>query len=162
MPVLPDPMSAIEVLRRLRRFLLVLTVLLFGGALTELWLVDHTEDPIQWLAFGFAILGALAALLVLFRESRATLLTLRVCMVAVVLGSLFGVYEHVTGNIAFQREIRPDSSTAKLLSSGLAGGNPLLAPGVLAVAAILGLSATYRQTGTNEHQGSLESSQNDL
>lgn len=150
------PMSAIEVLRRLRRFLLLFTVLLFGGALTELWLVNHTEDPIQWLAFGFAILGALAVLLLLFRESRATLLIFRVCMVVVALGSLFGVYEHVAGNVAFQREIRPDSSTAQLLSSGLRGGNPLLAPGVLAVAAVLGLSATYRQTATTDD---LESSQ---
>lgn len=141
-------MSAIEVLRRVRRFLLLLTVLLFGGALTELWLVGHTEDRIQWLAFGFAILGALAALLFLFRQSRATLLILRLCMVVVALGSLFGIYEHVTGNIAFQREIRPDSSTTQLISSGLSGGNPLLAPGVLAVAAILGLIATYRQSST--------------
>jgi fatty acid desaturase len=152
MPVLPGPMSPIEVLRRLRRFLLLLTVLLFGGALIELWLVGHTEDRIQWLAFGFAILGALAALLVLFRESRATLLILRVCMVVVLLGSLFGVYEHVTGNISFQREIRPNSSTARLISSGLSGGNPLLAPGVLAVAAILGLGATYRQDSTSEEK----------
>jgi fatty acid desaturase len=150
-------MTAIEVLRRLRRFLLLVTVLLFGGALTELWLVRHTQEAIQWLAFAFAILGAFAALLVLFRESRATLLIFRVCMVVVALGSLFGIYEHVTGNVAFQREIRPDSSTAQLISSGLRGGNPLLAPGVLAVAAILGLSATYRQGVTRDEENSSES-----
>lgn len=158
MPVLPGPMSASEVLRRLRRFLLLFTVLLFGGAITELWLVGHTQDAIQWLAFAFAIIGASAALLVLFRQSRATLRILRVCMVIVALGSLFGIYQHITGNIAFQKEIRPDSSTAQLLSSGLRGGNPLLAPGVLAVAAVLGLSATYRQTNSSGEEESPEES----
>ncbi|MFN2500063.1 MAG: hypothetical protein ABR557_13350 [Pyrinomonadaceae bacterium] len=69
---------------------------------------------------------------------------LRVCMPVVVLGSLFGMYQHVSGNVAFAREVKPNSSTTELVWRGLQGGNPLLAPGVLAVAAVLALSATYR------------------
>jgi len=137
-------MSADEVLGQLRRFLLVLSVLLSCGAITELWLVGHTEDPIQWLAFVLAGLGAIAALVALILPGRATVRLLRVCMAVVVLGSLFGIYEHITGNIAFEREIHPDMSTGEAVWKGLQGANPLLAPGILAIAALLALSATYR------------------
>ncbi len=138
-----------EVLRRLRTFPLVLSLFLFGGALVELWLVGHTEDVIQWIAFALAGAGALSVTLTLFRFGRATVRLLRVCMVVVALGSLFGVYEHFSGNVAFAREVKPNSSNAELFWRGLQGGNPLLAPGVLAVAAVLALSTTYRYEVTS-------------
>jgi hypothetical protein len=120
--------------------------MLFCGALVELWLVNHTEDLIQWIPFGLSIAGSLTVLLVLFRPGRVTVRLLRGCMVLVALGSLFGIYEHVEGNIAFAREIQPNSPTFGLVMSGLRGANPLLAPGILAVAAVLALSATYRDS----------------
>jgi hypothetical protein len=137
-------MTAAEILSRLRRFLLLLSLFLFGGALIELWLVGHTKELVQWIAFALAGAGAFTLLLVLFRLSPATVRILRVCMLLVVLGSMFGMYEHFSGNVAFAREIQPDSTTSRLFWRGLQGGNPLLAPGVLGVAAILALSATYR------------------
>jgi hypothetical protein len=137
-------MTAAEILRRLRKFLLVLALSLFAGALVELWLVGHTKEFVQWIAFVLAGAGALASMLVLFRLSFATVRILRVCMIVVALGSLFGIYQHVSGNVALAREIHPDSSTSHLFWRGLQGGNPLLAPGVLAVAALVALSATYR------------------
>jgi hypothetical protein len=142
-------MSADDVLGQLRRFLLVLSVVLFCGAIIELWLVGHTEDPIQWLAFVLAGLGAIAALVALVFRGRATVRILRICMGLVVLGSLFGVYEHVTGNVAFEREIHPDMSMGQAVWKGLQGANPLLAPGILAIAALLALSATYRHEITS-------------
>jgi len=142
-------MTAAEILSRLRRFLLLLSLFLFGGALVELSLVGHTKELVQWIAFALAGAGAFTLLLVLFRLSPATVRTLRVCMFLVVLGSMFGMYEHFSGNVAFAREIQPDSTTSRLFWRGLQGGNPLLAPGVLAVAAILALSATYRYEVVN-------------
>lgn len=137
-------MSPAEVLLKLRRFLLILSVLLFGGALIELWLVGHTEDTIQWVAFVLAAGGALAAFARLFLESRGILRVLRLSMVIVILGSLFGVVMHLIGNLEFEQEIQANAPTATLLWKALQGGNPLLAPGILAVAAILALAATYR------------------
>jgi len=137
-------MSTAEVLRRLRLFLLVLSSLLFMGTLVELWLVNHTEDAIQWLAFILAGLGLLATLSVLFRRGRKIVLVLRGCMLVVVLGSLFGIYEHVSNNIAFEREIHPNATFSQLAWKGLGGANPLLAPGTLAVAGLLALAATYK------------------
>ncbi|HKO99871.1 MAG TPA: hypothetical protein VJU86_23045 [Pyrinomonadaceae bacterium] len=133
-----------EVLGQLRRFLLVLSVLLFAGALVELWLVGHTEDTIQWLAFAVAAVGGLAALARLFGSGRGILRLLRVSMVVVILGSVFGVVMHLIGNVEFEQEINANAPTATMLWRALKGGNPLLAPGVLMVAAILSLAATYR------------------
>jgi hypothetical protein len=137
-------MSPAEVLRRLRLFLLVLSAALFVGTLIELWLVNHKQDAVQILAFVFCGLGLLSTVGVLIRRSTATIRILRACMLLVVLGSLFGIYEHVTNNIEFEREIHPNSSTHQLLMKGLGGANPLLAPGTLAVAGLLAVAASYK------------------
>jgi hypothetical protein len=143
-------MTTAEVLRRLRLFLLVLSSLLFIGTLVELWLVNHTEDAIQWLAFVLAGLGLIATLSVLVRRGRKTVLVLRACMLVVVLGSLFGIYEHVSNNIAFEREIHPNATFSQVVWKGLSGANPLLAPGTLAVAGLLALASTYKYSVTGD------------
>ena len=144
-------MSPADILSRLRRFLLVFSAVLLGGALLELWLIEHTQDPVQFIPFVLCGLGMLAALAALLRPRRATLLALRVCMALVVLGSLLGAYLHVEGNFALQREINPGATASAALFDALGGANPLLAPGILAVAATLALAATYRHPAlTNE------------
>ncbi len=137
-------MNVADVLRRLRRFLLLLSIVLFGGALVELWLVGHTEGWIQWIPFVLCAAGLLTSGFVLLKPNAVTVGLLRVCMAAVVLGTLFGVYEHVVGNIAFAREVDPAASTSTLAWKGVEGANPLLAPGILAISALLAWSATYR------------------
>lgn len=137
-------MSAADTLARLRRFLLLLAAALFGGAVAELWLVNHTEDPVQLIPFFLCGAGALSALFALLRPGRAAVLALRVCMGLVVAGSLLGVYLHVEGNYGLQREINPGAAGTEALLGALGGANPLLAPGILAVAAVLALAATYR------------------
>jgi peptidoglycan/LPS O-acetylase OafA/YrhL len=137
-------MSPAEILSRLRRFLLVFSVVLLGGALLELWLIEHSEDPVQFIPFVLCGLGMLAAFAALLRPRRATLMALRVCMALVVLGTLVGIYLHVEGNLALQQEISPNAAAGETLFAALGGANPLLAPGILAVAAVLALAATYR------------------
>jgi hypothetical protein len=143
-------MTSAEVLKRLRKFLLLLAILLFTGAIVELWLVGHTEDWLQWIPFVLAIVGTLVGLLVLTRPGKTAIQVMRIWMALVVLGTLFGVYQHIAGNIAFEREVNPKATTSELAWQGLGGGNPLLAPGVLAIAALLGVAATYRHEVTNE------------
>lgn len=137
-------MTSDVILSRLRRFLLAFAVLLFGGAVAELWLVKHTGEALQLVAFALCALGAAGALVVLLRARRATVWLLRACAVVVFCGTLLGVYLHVAGNVEFQREIDPDTPAADLWRGALRGGNPLLAPGILSVAALLALAATYR------------------
>ena len=145
-------MSVADVLRRLRQFLLLLSVLLFSGSLIELWLVGHTEGWIQWIPFVLSTAGLLVCGFVLLKRSAVTVGLLRVWMAVVLLGTLFGVYEHITGNIEFAREVDPAASTSVLLRKGVQGGNPLLAPGILAISAILALGATYRYQITDVDQ----------
>ena len=64
-------------------------------------------------------------------------------MAIVFVGSLFGIYEHVEHNLAFALGIRPNAVASEVLMDALRGANPLLAPGILALAAVLALSATY-------------------
>lgn len=136
-------MSPAETLSRLRRFLLVLSILLLGGTVVELLLVNHTKDFVQLIPFVLCGLGGMTALVVLLRPRRATVITLRASMTLVVCGSIFGIYEHYVNNVAFQREIKPNVPMSEALVSAIAGANPLLAPGTLAVAAVLALAATY-------------------
>ena len=132
------------VLRRLRLFLLALSAALLCGAVTELWLVEHTEDPLQLIPFVLCGLGAVALIVALLRPTRATLWALRACMLLVAAGSLLGVYLHVESNFGLERELNPGMSAGQVLLGALGGANPLLAPGVLAIAAVLALAATYQ------------------
>ena len=144
-------MTQAEVLRRLRLFLLALTALLFVGTLLELWLVNHTEDVVQWVPFVLAGGGLLLTFIVILRPQPAIIRLLRWWTLLLIAGSVFGVYEHVSNNISFEREINPNASQNRLLWRGLSGPNPLLAPGTLAIAALLALAATYKYTeGTRE------------
>lgn len=143
-------MSPADILSRLRRFLLVLSILLFCGTVVELLLVNHKEDFVQLIPFVLCGMAVITAFLMLLRPRRFTVLTVRVCMILVVCGSVFGIYEHLTNNLAFQREIKPNAPMADVLLSAIAGGNPLLAPGTLAVAAVLALAATYYHPALSE------------
>ena len=131
-------------LRRLRRFLLALSVVLLAGAVAELWFVEHTEEALQLLPFVLCGLGALAGVAALLWPARASLWALRAVMLLVAAGSLLGVYLHVESNAELERELNPQMSTGRVLLGALGGANPLLAPGVLAVAAVLALAATYQ------------------
>ena len=132
------------VLARLRCFLLALSVALLAGAVVELWLVEHTEDPVQLTPFVLCALGAAASVVALARPNRATLWALRAVMLLVAAGSLLGVYLHVESNAELERELNPGMSAGRVWFGALGGANPLLAPGVLAVAALLALAATYQ------------------
>ena len=137
-------MSPDDTLSRLRWFLLAFSVLLFGGTVSELLLIEHAENLVQLIPFALCGVGTLAALAALLRPRRVTMLALRACMGLVMLGSLFGIYQHVSNNYAIKREVDPGAETRALLLSALGGANPLLAPGMLAVAAVLALAATYQ------------------
>jgi peptidoglycan/LPS O-acetylase OafA/YrhL len=100
-------MSPEDILSRLRRFLLIFSVMLLGGAVIELWLVNHTEDPVQLIPFVLCGLGSAAALSALFRPCRANDAGVACVHGAGRCGSLLGIYLHVESNLALQREIDP-------------------------------------------------------
>jgi hypothetical protein len=136
-------MSSALILSRLRRFLLGLSVLLFVGTVIELWLTNHMENSVQLIPFGLCGLGFVAVVVLLLHPRRTSVLSLRLCMGVLILGGLFGIYEHLENNFGFQREIDRTAPTSEILLASFRGPNPLLAPGILAVAAVLAIAATY-------------------
>lgn len=113
------------------------------GTVVELVLVGHTEDFWQWVPFGLCGLGAAALLLALRWPGRTSLRILRGVMALLALGSVLGVYQHVSHNLAFALEIHPNAHWQAVFWEALGGASPLMAPGILALIALLGFAATW-------------------
>ena len=138
------------VLARLRRFLLALSAVLFAGTLVELIFTGHTKEPIQWLPFVLCSVGFVLVAVALFQPSRMGLRILQVWMIVTALGSLIGVYEHIQGNTEFRLETHPNSTPIEIVTAALGGADPLVAPGILAVAGVVALAATYAHPALND------------
>jgi len=67
----------------------------------------------------------------------------RAMLIVIALGSLWGIWEHVEGNLSFVHEVRPQASTATVIRATLQGGAPILAPAALAAASAVAIAATY-------------------
>jgi hypothetical protein len=136
-------MSAEGLVGWFRRFLLLLACLMCVGIVSELWLTNHLQTAIQLIPFGLCGLGLLSLGAVLVRPQWGTIWALRVVMLVVLLGGALGVYEHLAGNLAFAQEVNAAAASTAPLRVAITGANPPLAPGALAVTAIVALAATY-------------------
>ena len=136
-------MSSESVLFRLRVFLLALAGFMCVGTIVELALTKHWESPTQVLPFVLSGLSLVVITVVLLRPGRGSLRLLRWVLGIALVGSLFGVFEHIEHNLEFALEIRPNAVAADVIWEAVAGANPLLAPGILAFTAIIALAATY-------------------
>ncbi len=136
-------MSSEQILARLRRFLLLLSIGVCAGVIAELALTGHTQTPVQFVPFALCGLGALASLLVLFAPSRGSIVALRSVMLLSLLGGAFGVFEHLEENVEFAREVKPAQTQAAPLAAALSGANPPLDPGALGAGALIAMAAVY-------------------
>lgn len=133
--------AAVE--NRLRRFLLILTAVVFPGTVLELLLEEHTKETIQWIPFVLCAAGFIVVIAVLRRPQRSTVMALRLVMVFVAGGGLLGMALHLWNNYTFVQEIHPNTPATDLALSALKGANPLFAPGILVFAAVVAIAATY-------------------
>ena len=140
-------MSDRQRLTRLRGLLFALAPALFAGTVAELLLAGHTESRLQLIPFALCALGLATVALAWLRPARWSALTLRAVMAVVGGGSLLGMWEHFQGNRGFALEVHPEAGGADLLRAALTGADPLLAPGILAVAALVAISATFATAG---------------
>lgn len=130
--------------RGLRAFLFASSALACVGAVAELAVIEHFGNPVQLVPFALAA-AAIAALAAAWaRPSPRSLRALRGVMVVVALGGVFGAWEHVEHNYAFAAEIRPNDPPSELVRDALLGANPLLAPGLFVLIALLGAAGTWR------------------
>ena len=79
-----------------------------------------------------------------FRPGRGTITALQWSMIVIAVCSLIGLYEHMLNNFAFRLEIAANSTTWELIRATLEGANPVLAPGILTLGAVIGLAAIYK------------------
>lgn len=131
----------------LRRFLLAAAVATYLAAAVELVLVGHYEDWQQILPFVMVVLGVLASGWAWVSSTPVSLQGTRWAGGLATVTALAGVYFHLTGNLEFAREVQIGASSRELLWDAISGGNPLLAPGMVALAGLLAAGATYRHPG---------------
>src|SRR5262245_3621206 len=114
-------MKTTTVEQRLRFFLLVVAGCMCAGTIVELLLAEHTETPVQLIPFVLCGVGLVVVTAMLLRPRRATLIALRLVMGLLIFGSLFGVYEHIEHNLAFELEIRPSATAGDVWLDALKG-----------------------------------------
>ena len=136
-------MNDLTALARLRNQLFALAAILFCGTIAELLAAKHYQSPTQLVPFGLCGLGLMTVALAWKGSQPNIRVAVRIIMVVIASGSLWGIYEHVTGNLSFVHEVRPHASGMMVLKATLQGGDPILAPGVLAVAAVVTILATF-------------------
>ena len=140
--------------RRLRAMQFAIATAGFAGVIAELVLHEHGAEPWQVVPFflcgaGIAAIAAFAA-----RPGGATARVLRVVMLIAAVGAVAGIVQHLQGNMAFEREIFPESPVSELLGDALRGVAPLLAPGGIALGALLAVAATHRHPALENRRGS--------
>ena len=140
-----NPTDERSVLDKVRRILLAILALGMAGSLTELILLKHTEDLIQWVPL--VLLGAGGAVLAWHIASggAASLRLMRWVMGGFVAAGIAGVYFHFQGSAEFKLESQPTLAGMALFWQAIrAKTPPLLAPGAMVQLGLLGLAYTYK------------------
>jgi hypothetical protein len=132
------------VVERLRLWVLGVIALGLIGTMTELILLEHDEQALQFVPLVLMVLGALALIWHVIRKDTASLRTLQIVMGLFVLSGFAGMLAHFNGSAEYQLELNPDMSTGELLEKILhAKAPPLLAPGMMIQMGLLGLAYAF-------------------
>jgi hypothetical protein len=126
---------------------MMLFLLLLGliGTAIELWLLDHSEDWLQWIPLILIAAGLLVASWHMISGAKASLRVMRVIMIGFVLSGAIGIGLHYRGGVEFQQEVDPSITGIDLFLKVMESkAPPMLAPGVMAQLGLLGLAYTYR------------------
>jgi len=128
----------------LRRWILGVMVLGLLGTITELVLLEHYEQPLQFVPL---VLIAAAIAVLAFevrRRDAASRRALQIVMGLFVLAGFVGFVAHFLGSAEFQLDLNPDMSTWELVEKVLrAKAPPLLAPGMMLQLGLLGLAYVF-------------------
>lgn len=142
-------MNAETILKRIRIFLLGFSIFTFAGSVFELVFLNHTRETLQWTPFILCALGILLAALMLIHPTVQTVRIVRIGMWIVLAGGIFGMGVHVFGNLKPYIEGGRSAGFGQLITTAFGGRNPLLAPGVLSMAAVMALTALYKHPVEN-------------
>ncbi|MCW9706445.1 hypothetical protein [Fodinibius salsisoli] len=130
--------------QQLRSFLMGVAAFIFIGNVAELYLLDHFEQAQQWIPIILSAVGFMVTVTAWQYPGPKVLATLRWLMVITALASIYGMYLHFSSNYSFTQEINPSFSAMEAVWPAIKGSNPLLAPGILFLAAVLAIAGTYK------------------
>ena len=141
---MPDPGGAsttqVQVmLQRISNALLLLSLVLYGGTIVELFAAKHYDERTQLIPFAMSAVGAICVVAAWLRPTPRSRRLLQVVLAVALIVSGLGIYFHVTANIAFLTDFQPDASWSQRADAAVHGRDPLLAPGILALASGLGV-----------------------
>jgi len=125
-----------------RRFLRLTAAAVFLFTAIELLLLEHTETWIQWIAFSLCGIGLFASLNAMRRSDRPSVRLARWSGVLIIIGTIYGIVEHVLHNAELELEFRPNAVWSDVFWISLMGAAPLLASGILIFGALLLLAST--------------------
>jgi len=124
----------------LRGWILGVLVLGLLGTVTELVLLEHYEQPLQFVPLILIALAVATVVWHLWRRDASSLNSLLVLMTLFVLAGFVGFVAHFYGSAEFQLDLDPSMTTWELVDKVMrAKAPPLLAPGMMMQLGLLGL-----------------------
>ena len=136
--------SSSDTLDRLRRALLLILAASLFGVLVELLLLEHFEDPPQYIPLGLIVVSLIVIGWHVVSKSRASVQVLRALMLCAFVAGPVGVLLHFRGNREFELEMTPALGGLELIKAAIIGATPLLAPGTMSLLGVIGLLYTWR------------------
>ena len=128
----------------LRRWILGVLVLGLAGTITELVLLEHYEQPLQFVPLVLIAAAVAALAFEVRRRDAASRRALQVVMGLFVLAGFIGFVAHFLGSAEFQLDLNPEMSAWELVEKVLrAKAPPLLAPGMMLQLGLLGLAYVF-------------------
>ncbi len=150
-PQAPGDSARADRLELLRRWILFILALGLLGTVTELVLLEHYEEPLQFVPL-VLIMAAFGVLWWEFRRSDlASRRAMQIVMALFVVAGFVGFAAHFLGSSEYQLELNPDMSNRDLIEKILrAKAPPLLAPGMMLQLGLLGLAYVFSDPGTSK------------
>jgi hypothetical protein len=128
-------------LERLRRWIYWVLVLGFVGTETELLLLEHYDDPWQFVPLVLVALGLLTLIWYTKKRNVRSLKVFRIVMTLFILAGFVGLVLHFRGAAEFQLETDPNLGRWELARKVMrVKAPPVLAPGVMVQLGLIGLA----------------------
>jgi len=148
MDAAPPKVGTDQVLELLRRWILIVILLGVVGTVTELLLLEHYEEPLQFVPLVLLVAALVVTAWLAMDYGPASLRTMQILMALYVLAGFAGFVAHFAGSAEYQLELDPDMSTMDMVEKVLhAKAPPLLAPGMMLQLGLLGLAYVYTDPG---------------